>query len=232
MLKKFAVLLSGALLLGLPAFGDQWDKKTTLTFDQPIELPGVVLPAGQYVFKIVDSQANRNIVRVFNTGEDKVFATILAIPHYRMTTADKTVILFEERPADQPQAIHAWFYPGQNFGQEFVYPKSRAFELAQMTHQPVLTGEVTPTETPSELENTPVVAVTPENKEVEIAEVPAAPAAPPATTAPEAPAVQAQPALRNPQLPHTASPLPAIGLLGIGSLGLVWLLKAARSHNS
>ncbi len=228
MLKKFAVLLSGALFLTIPAFSGQWDKKTLLTFDQPIELPGVVLPAGQYVFKLVDSQANRNIVRVFSANGDQVFATILAVPHYRMTPADKTVILFEERTAGQPQAIHAWFYPGENFGQEFVYPKSRAFELAQMTHQPVLTGEVTPTETPTELENTPVVAVTPENKEVEVAAVPEAPVAAPPTT--EAPAAQA--ATPEPQLPHTASPLPAIGLLGFGSLSLAWLLRTARRRIS
>ncbi len=230
MLKKLSVVFSGMLFLSLPAFSDQWDKKTVLTFDQPVEIPGVVLPAGQYVFKLANSNANRNIVQVFNADENRIFATILAIPHYRMTPADKTVILFEERRADQPQAMHAWFYPGEQFGQEFVYPKSRALELAQMTHQPVLMGDVTPTETPSELEKTPVVAVTPESKEVEIAEVPETTAAAPApTTTPEAPPVRAEAA---PELPHTASPLPAIALLGFGSLGLAWLLRAARRHNS
>ncbi len=233
MLKKCAVLLSGALFLSLPAFGGRWDKKTLLTFDQPLEIPGVVLPAGQYVFKIANSQANRHIVQVFNADENRIFATILAIPHYRMTPADKTVILFEERRADQPQAIHAWFYPGEQFGQEFVYPKSRALELAQLTHQPVLTGDVTPTETPSELEKTPVVAVTPEAKEVEIAEVPeTTAAAPPPSAAPETPSVRAEAATPQPELPHSASPLPAIALLGLCSLGLAWLLKAVRSHNS
>jgi hypothetical protein len=229
MFKKLAVLLTGVLVLSLPTFGDEWNKKTLLTFSQPVEIPGVILPAGQYVFKLADSNANRHIVQVFNADQDQIFATILAIPHYRMQPADKTLILFDERRADQPQAIHAWFYPGALYGQEFVYPRSRALELARETHQPVLTGDVTPTETPTELEKTPVVAVTPENKEVEVAEaIETAPAAPTQWTVP-APAVAPAP---EKELPETASPLPFIALLGVSSLGLAWLLKTIRSHNS
>jgi hypothetical protein len=232
MFKILAVILGGALFASLPAFADQWNKKTVLTFSEAVEIPGVILPAGQYVFKLVDSPSNRHIVQVFNADEDKVYATILAIPHYRMTPADETVVLFEERRADQPQAIHAWFYPGETYGQEFVYPKGRALELARASHQPVLMGNVTPTETPSELEKTPVVAVTPENKEVEIAElVEAPPAAPTTSTVPATPpaATAATPAPEQ-ELPHTASPLPGIGLLGMVSLGVAWLFKAVRSR--
>jgi len=223
-------LLSGALFLSLSAFGDQWNKKTVLTFNQAVEIPGVVLPAGQYVFKLADSLSDRHIVQVFNADEDKIFATILAIPHYRMRPADETVILFEERRAGQPQAIHAWFYPGETYGQEFVYPKGRALELARATQQPVLTAEVTPTETPSELEKTPVLALTPENKEVQIAEFSEAPPTEP-TPATPAPIEAATPAPEQ-ELPKTASPLPAIALMGMCSLGVAWLLKIVRTHNS
>ena len=145
----------------------------------------MVLPAGQYVFKLLDSLSNRNIVQVLNAEENQVYATILAIPHYRMTPADKTVILFEERSGDQPQAIHAWFYPGENYGQEFVYPKRRALELARANHEPVLMADVTPTETASQLEQTPVTSITPENREVAIAEI-----LPPTATAATPPAVE------------------------------------------
>jgi len=228
MFKRLAVMLSGVLFVSMPAFAVQWNKKTVLTLNEAVEIPGVVLPAGQYVFKLLDSPSNRHIVQVFNSDEDKILATILAIPHYRMQPADETVILFEERRADQPQAIHAWFYPGEVYGQEFVYPKGRALELARATHQPVLTAEVTPTETPSELEKTPVVAVTPENKEVEVAEV--------FETTPVAPTPSAEPvtplAAPEQELPKTASPLPFIALLGVSSLGLSWLLRAVRNRNS
>jgi len=231
MFKGIAILLSGALLASVPALGDEWNKKTTLTFSQSVEIPGVVLPAGQYVFKLFNSNADRHIVQVFNSDEDRIFATILAIPHYRMESTSETVILFEERPSDRPMAIHAWFYPGSTIGQEFVYPKERALELARETHQPVLTGPVTPTETPKELEQAPVVAVTPENTEVPISEV----FAPPVSTTPAAPALEpaassapAESVMPAPELPKTASPFPLVGLLGVASLALGLTLRGIR----
>ena len=115
------------------AFAQRYDKKTTVTFSAPVEVPGVnaqVLPAGTYVFKLLDSLSDRHIVQIFNKDETKVYSTILAIPNYRLKATDKTVMTFAERAAGEPQAIRAWFYPGDNSGQEFVYPKKRAIELA------------------------------------------------------------------------------------------------------
>src|ERR1700752_4105341 len=117
------------------------NRKTTVTFNVPVEIPGVgaqVLPAGTYVFRLLDSMSDRNIVQVFNKDESHVYATILAIPNYRLKATDKTVMTFSERAVGEPQAIRAWFYPGDNWGQEFVYPKKRAGELAKITNQPVL----------------------------------------------------------------------------------------------
>jgi hypothetical protein len=119
----------------------RWNKKTIVTFSQPVEIPGVgaqVLPAGKYVFKLMDSLSDRNIVQIFNEDQTQVYATILAIPNYRLRATDKTVMTFRERPAGSPEALRAWFYPGANWGQEFVYPKTRAIELAKLTNQPVL----------------------------------------------------------------------------------------------
>jgi hypothetical protein len=227
---KLVVFLNAAILTSLPTLGDEWNKKTILTFSQPVEVPGMILPAGQYVFKLTDSLSNRHIVQIFNAEEEQIYATILAIPHYRMERPDKSVILFEERRADQPQAIHAWFYPGQTIGQEFVYPKSRALELARETHQPVLMGEVRPNETPAELEKTPVVAITPEEKEVEVAEV-FEPEPVPASRALIEPPVTAkvEPTV-EPQLPKTASALPLFGVLGMCALGFAGLVKLVRTR--
>src|SRR5688572_23974021 len=108
------------------ASAQPWNKRTSVTFSGPVEIPGVdaqVLPAGTYVFRLLDSLSDRHIVQVFNSDESHIFATILAIPNYRLQATDKTVITFSERAAGQPQAIRAWFYPGDNWGQEFVYPK-------------------------------------------------------------------------------------------------------------
>src|SRR5438067_11496719 len=126
------------------ASADDWNRKTTVTFSAPVEIPGVhlkgwgVLPAGTYVFKILDSLSDRHIVQIFNQDEATIYATILAIPNYRLKATDKTVITFRERAAGEPEALRAWFYPGRNWGEEFVYPKAKAVELAKATNTPVL----------------------------------------------------------------------------------------------
>jgi hypothetical protein len=229
MIKRIASsLCCAALLWVIPASADQWDKKTTVTFSQPVELPGIVLPAGTYVFKLLDSASNRHIVEVFNAEENHLYTIILAIPNYRLTPTEETVLRFEERKRNQPEAIRAWFYPADNFGQEFVYPKKRAAELAEATNLPVLTAAVTPTEKPEELIKEPVVAITPEKKEVEVPEVPTQ--APiktePPVIANAEPAPQPAPAAPTQELPKTASPLPTLVTAGICSLGLFALLRA------
>src|SRR6202051_2486552 len=130
------------------ARADEVNRKTVITFSGPVEIPGVhlqgygILPAGTYVFKILDSQSDRHIVQIFSKDELTVYATILAIPNYRLKATDKTVMTFRERPAGQPEALRAWFYPGKNWGEEFVYPKARAIELAKITNTPVLFSSV------------------------------------------------------------------------------------------
>ena len=197
------------------AKADEWNRKTIMTFDQPIEVPGVgaqVLPAGTYVFKIMDLP-DRHVVQIFNQAEDHVFTTILAIPNYRLKATDKTVLTFKERGEGQPEAIRAWFYPGHSWGEEFVYPKTRALELAKIVHEPVL---ATPVDLPAPVEAlkvAPVVAVKPTGEEVAVAEVVEAPPVELASNEP----LPAAPVAA--ELPHTASPLPLIGLVGLLSLG-------------
>lgn len=206
------------LLVVLPVTAGQWDKETTVTFSQPVELPNVVLQPGTYVFRLLDSPGNRHVVEVFNKEETRLYATILAIPNYRLTPSDKTVMPFEERPQGVPEALHAWFYPGDNFGQEFVYPKARARELAKAFKQPVLAAEIEPNAMPEELFEIPVLTMTPEPnaiaKSFELS--------PPETTTWETPpekVVAPEPI----ELPKTASPVPWLGLLGLSALAL-WLV--------
>jgi len=219
-----ALITCVALFTALPVAADEGDQKTTLTFSQPVELPGIVLPAGKYVFKLVETTTYRHVIQVSNADETKVFATLLAIPDYRLTPTSDTVVHFTERPANRPEAIRGWFYPGKLFGHEFVYPKKRATELAQETHQVVPFAEVTPTQKPAELEKAPVAAMTPEKGEVEIAQ--AIEIAPPARTeVAQAQAPAAEPAAAPAELPKTASPLPYIALVGLFSLALAGALK-------
>lgn len=179
------------------ATADEWNKRTEMTFSAPVELPGVVLPAGTYVFKLLDSPSDRDIVQVFNKNETHLYGTFLAIPDYRPTPASKTLVQFEERHIGTPEAIKEWFYPGDKYGREFVYPKSRAVQLAKATNQNVasmpnetaqnITKPAKTVQEPSvvALKNAPITAVNPTGAEVEVAQ--AAGPKPSTTTATPAP---------------------------------------------
>ena len=122
---KIAMLSVCVVLLSIPwapqLKADAWDKKTTMTFSAPVEIPGQVLSPGTYVFKLMDNAADRHIVQVFSADEQHVYATILAVPDERERVTGKNVVTFEERTMNSPQAIKAWFYPGDQTGNEFVY---------------------------------------------------------------------------------------------------------------
>jgi hypothetical protein len=208
------------VMLSSAASAQSWNKRTVVTFSGPVEIPGAqVLPAGTYVFRLLDSQSDRHIVQIFNEDESHIYATILAIPNWRLQPTDETVMTFAERATGEPQAIRAWFYPGDNSGQEFVYPKYRAAELAKSTNQPVLyiTDEeakniAAPVENATEppviaLKKAPVMAVEPTGETVPLAEVV------------EPPPVQTA------ALPRTASELPLLALIGLLSFSAAFSLR-------
>jgi hypothetical protein len=224
-------LLAGAMF-SPAAKADDWNRKTTITFSAPVEIPGVhlagwgVLPAGTYVFKILDSQADRHIVQIFNKDETVCYATIMAIPNFRLKTTDKTVMTFRERPAGQPEALRAWFYPGRQWGEEFVYPKAKAMEIATTTKTPVLFSpvelpvEVSVAITPdapfvAQMKQAPVMAYQSTGEEVQLAEV---------VTPPPPAEMQATDAT----LPQTGSPLPLIALGGLLALGSAFAMRSVR----
>jgi LPXTG-motif cell wall-anchored protein len=216
-----SLCLAALCVLSVPsATADDWNRETVITFSGPVEVPGVgaqILPAGTYVFKILDSQSDRHIVQIFNQDKTHVFSTILAIPNYRLKTTDKTVITFSERPAGQPEALRAWFYPGREWGEEFVYAKPRAVELAKEVNEPVLATPIELAAAPVEvLKTAPVEAVAPSGEPIELAQVVEAP-----PVAPEPVVVAAA----DP-LPKTGSPLPMISLIGLLAVGAGFGLSA------
>jgi hypothetical protein len=205
------------------AIADQWDKKTVLTTHEAIQLPNVVLQQGTYTFKLLDSQSDRHIVQVFDKDGMHLITTILAIPNYRLQPTGKSEFAFWEVPAGQPPAMRAWFYPGDNFGQEFAYPKNMSTQIASTAKAPVPTTAATSAE---EYKSAEVTTTTNET----VAETPApapaptpvaepAPAPAPVAAAPvQEPAPAPVPAPAPTELPHTATSLPLIGLIGVTSL--------------
>ena len=120
-------LVLGALGAWSPsrANADQSNKLTYLTFSNAVAIPGHVLPAGTYTFRLADSSSDRNIVQIFNRAGTELIATLLTIGDYRLTPPDDTVITFGKRSGNAPPSITQWFYPGDSEGHEFIYPNSR-----------------------------------------------------------------------------------------------------------
>jgi hypothetical protein len=119
-----AILLAGTTILSL-ARADQWNKETKVSFTAPVQIPGQVLEAGNYVFKLADSTSDRHTVQIFTEDQHQIIATILGIPAYRLKPTDDTLITFEERPSGSPEAVKRWFYPGNLNGVAFVYPEDQ-----------------------------------------------------------------------------------------------------------
>jgi len=224
-LKAVLVVLALTFFGALFASGvhaDDWNKVTVMTFSQPIEIPGQILPAGTYTVKLVNIDTERHVVQFLDADGIKVFATVLAINNWRLHPTGETVVKFAERSGDNPEALKAWFYPGDNFGQEFVYPKHRAMELAVATKEPV--PAIAEETAPADLKTAPIVAVTPEQTEVPVAEVIA--------TTPPAAASTPLVAQNTESLPKTAGMVPLIALLGLASLGCAFAVKRFAMQRS
>jgi LPXTG-motif cell wall-anchored protein len=190
-------------------------------------VPGKVLAAGTYVFKLGESSANRHIVQIFNQDHTELITTVLAIPNQRLEPAGKTILTYEERPSNQPMALRAWFYPGDNFGQQFVYPKTQAEELSRLNKMEVPSGDADETANKkaerTEAETAKNTAPSSDLK---------AENTPPPSPAASAPAAPSQPAPtpaptqeRTKRLPKTGSSLPLYGLMGFLLCGVATLLR-------
>lgn len=182
--KLFGWFLCLVLFCGLSApllMAGIWNEATKLTFNQPVEIPGRVLPAGTYWFSLMNDDSERNMVRVWNSDRTQLVATIRSVPDYRLKPKGRTVIKFEELKPHTPEALQAWFYPGDDYGHEFVYPEDHARELAQRTGKAVLSmnNDLAPNITkPSTSVNDPSVqalkqanvkAITPNGQQTDVA---------------------------------------------------------------
>ena len=184
--RAIVILLAGLGVLAWMApraLADAWDQKTIFTFSGPVQIPGQVLQAGTYVFKLAASESDRDVVQVFSKDEKHLYGTFLAIPDQRLHPSGKPIISFQETPAGSPEAVRAWFYPGDDFGHQFVYPKPKAAALAKANNTPVpsmpaeLAANITkPTATLKEphvvaMSHALLKAQKPNEEEAEIAEV-------------------------------------------------------------
>jgi len=126
--KKTVIVALSMAVLGAAsvssARADEWNKLTYLTFSKDVAIPGKVLTAGTYTFRLSDSQSDRHVVQIFNQTGTELITTLLTVADYRLSPTDDTVITFGESAGHAAPRITRWFYPGDIDGQVFIYPNS------------------------------------------------------------------------------------------------------------
>jgi hypothetical protein len=137
------LIIAFSLFFELAAHADEVDQATTITFSAPIEIPGQVLPAGSYLFKLANGGSDGNIVQIFNADRTVLYATLQTIPTVRHEATGRTVVVAAEQGAGQPDALLKWFYPGRETGNEFLYPQQKEKELVQDKQQTVVANQPT-----------------------------------------------------------------------------------------
>jgi hypothetical protein len=96
------------------------DDMTKVTFSAPVEIGNHALDAGTYVFKTFSD--DRNLVEVMDQDNSHLIAIVNTIPITAPAIPDQTRIELSEGPANTPEHVHAWFYPGDSTGWEFPAP--------------------------------------------------------------------------------------------------------------
>jgi len=214
------------------AKADDWNKKTTLTINEPIQIRDTYLEPGQYVLRLLDSQSDRHVVQIFNADQTHLINTVLAIPKERLDVTGHSEFTFWETPAGKARAMRAWFYPGDLIGNEFPYPKNLhdvAMAATTTTETAALVPAAAPAPTPAPQPTTTEQPVT--EQPVDTTPTPAVEQPTAQTATPPAamtPAPENNEANRSSELPKTASPYPLIGLAGLLLLGISGVVRFTR----
>jgi LPXTG-motif cell wall-anchored protein len=209
MRKLFFISIVLGTVLGLtmaaPARADTYDRLAFMTFTGPVQVPGALLNAGTYRFRLANPDTSRNILQVLSHDGYSVYATFHTTPDSRSVTTDDPSVTFMETPAGVPPAVKSMFWGGELNGFAFVYAKGEPL----MTPKPIVQTPVSYTPIPmaaapfAEPIVEPDAALEPAGPATELAA--AEPAATPETVAAE-------------QLPKTATVVPTMVLGGLTSL--------------
>jgi hypothetical protein len=136
----FGLMLTFLLLLPV-ARASENDQATKITFDQDVQIPGRVLPAGTYWFVVPYDISQHFLVHIYNSDQTVLVTTLVTASAEREKSTDTTEITFAERDPMHPEAIVTWFYPGRTIGHEFLYSKQEGKELALGNRQTVVLGD-------------------------------------------------------------------------------------------
>jgi Protein of unknown function (DUF2911) len=131
------MILAFTLFFELAAHADESDQATQITFSQPIQVPGQILPAGTYLFKLVNSD-ELNMVQIFSADRTHLYATLQTVPTDDRQVAGDTTVTLAEQGTGKPDVLLKWFYPGDETGHEFVYSHELEKQMAQDRRQTVV----------------------------------------------------------------------------------------------
>jgi hypothetical protein len=122
LLRKMVLAVIGLVAAGLVATAHARSAdRTSLTFSKDVALPGVVLPAGTYVFDIANPDSSHDVVRVATRdGHVRYMGLTLRVERPAGIPASQPVTFGEAR-ADTPAPIAAWFPTGTSSGRQFIY---------------------------------------------------------------------------------------------------------------
>jgi hypothetical protein len=135
------LVIAFALFFELAAHADESDEATTMSFSQPLEVPGQVLPAGTYLFVLADHGAEPNVVQIFSSDRTVLYGTFLTVATQRQGPAGDTTVTLAEPESGGTPVLVKWFYPGRDIGNEFVYSKQTEKELARDRQQNIVASE-------------------------------------------------------------------------------------------
>jgi hypothetical protein len=140
------MIVAFALFFEIAAHADLGDQGTEITFNQPIQIPGQVLPAGSYLFKLLNGD-NLDVVQIFSSDRTHLYATLETIPSESRKVPDDTTVSLVEQGAGQPDVLLTWFYPGNETGHEFIYSNRLEKQMAHEQQENVVANQQSTTGT-------------------------------------------------------------------------------------
>ena len=135
-----ALTAIASLAGGVAAQETNTSERTFLTFSGAVEMPGVTLQPGTYVFKLADTPT-RNVVQVWDREEKNMVGHWLFVQAERPQVSGETVVMFKETREGTTPAVQYWYFPGERIGKEFLYPKDQAQRIAARTGVDVRTED-------------------------------------------------------------------------------------------
>jgi hypothetical protein len=221
------------MLASLPLWGAAPTSETaSFTLSSPAGVPGYALEPGAYTIHVVNHLKDRVILKL-DAANDSVHATFIGVQDGKMERPAKGGQVIWANPAADVSYMKGWYFPGDPAAIEFVYPKTAAVAIASANPSPATVPAVDPASEGKVADHTlsqddmqlltlwvlslQQVGATPEIKAERYQLIASANPKPVVSSAIKA-------------LPHTASLLPWVWLVGFCSFAAAGLLRIIERY--